>query len=88
MTIQFIENAKYYYKDSFYWVVGETELIQFTENFFNDWKPGTEMYYYKRRELSVMKPLDERQGHFVYKLLKKRIEKIEKMFKLFENLTD
>jgi hypothetical protein len=74
MTIQFIEPARYYYKDSFYWLVGDKSLIQFTENFYNEWKPGTEMYYYKRRELSVTKPIDDRQGEYVYGLLRNRME--------------
>ena len=73
MTIPFKEPIKYYFKDSFYWMVGEVDLIQFTENFFNEWKPGTDMYGYKRRELSEMKTLDDRQGEYVWDLLENRM---------------
>ena len=74
LTIPFNEAPRYYYKDGFYWLVTERDLFQFTEDFFNEWKPGTELFYYKRRELSAIKPLDDRQGIYVMELLKKKIE--------------
>jgi hypothetical protein len=74
MTLPFKEPAKYYFKDSFYWLVLEKDLIQYTENFFNQWKAGTELYYYKRRELSGAKPIDDKQGEYVWRQLEKKMK--------------
>lgn len=77
MTLNIQEPVKYYFHNGFYWKVTESALVQFTEDFFNAWKPGTELFYYKRRELSVTKPLNDKQGQYVWDLLKKRIGELE-----------
>jgi hypothetical protein len=72
MTLNLSE-PKYYYKDGFYWMVTESSLVQFTDCFFNEWKIGTELYYYKRRELSQLKPINYSLGEEVKQKLVRRI---------------
>jgi hypothetical protein len=72
MTLNLTE-PKYYYKDGFYWMVSHEALVQFTDSFFNEWKPGTELYYYKRRELSQCRPIAYSLGEEVKQKLIERI---------------
>jgi hypothetical protein len=73
MTLPLQEPLRYYYKDGFYWMVTESSLVQFTDSFFNEWKIGTELYYYKRRELSQCRPIAYSLGEEVKQKLVKRI---------------
>jgi hypothetical protein len=68
-----LQEPKYYQKDGFYWMVTDSSLVQFTDCFFNEWKPGTELYYYKRRELSQLKPIKYSLGEEVKQKLVRRI---------------
>jgi hypothetical protein len=73
MTLNLSEPTTYYQKDGFYWMVTDSSLVQFTDSFFNEWKPGTELYYYKRRELSQLKPIAYSLGEEVKQKLVRRI---------------
>jgi hypothetical protein len=73
MTLPLPKPTTYYQKDGFYWMVTESSLVQFTDCFFNEWKIGTELYYYKRRELSKCRPIAYSLGEGVKQKLVRRI---------------
>jgi hypothetical protein len=75
MTLPLSE-PKYYFLEGFYWQVTENGLLQFDENFCNPWKPGTKMYEWKRRQLSVIRPIHHSEGEYVLDLLIKYLEGI------------
>jgi hypothetical protein len=74
MTLPFKEPLKYYQLQGFYWMVGEQQLVQFTADFFNEWKPGSDLYYNKRKELLRLKPINNSDGEAVMVQLLEKIK--------------
>jgi hypothetical protein len=76
MTIPFIEPPKYYKDEDelFYWMVSGDQVWQFNEGFFNPWKPGSELHYYKKKELLQRVPINDSVGENILRAIVNKIE--------------
>jgi hypothetical protein len=73
-----MNETRFYQKDGFYWMVKEGELIQFADAFYLPWKPGTEMFGYKVRELSKTPPMGYKEGLAILKTVNRDLDELIK----------
>jgi hypothetical protein len=69
-----LTQTEIYYSNSFYWLVSDVELLQFTDDFCLYWKKGTELYGNKVRELKKLKPIGISEGNEVIEQLRARLK--------------
>jgi hypothetical protein len=77
MTIPFSETAKYYHDGIFYWLLTDKHIIQFADDFHQKWKPGSEVYGAKRRQLLSSKEIPYHLGKYAWRIMKQGIKDVE-----------